>query len=504
MKRLIYLFLVILLVGSVYSLDWSKTYDQAYCKLTGCTMTGDLIVPNLNSLGNITASEIYDSSLVLDMRFDAGSDGSDTYDSSIYGNDGDVSDATWDSKGGVKGGAYEFDADDDYIAVADSPSLRPTEFTISAWVFRKGLGGGGKGVVVQKDGVDGYYVFRQAGDYWKLFVGGQESTITGFSINDNEWQHIVFMMNGTDILSYNNGVFDNSEVYTGTISYSTTDLTIGNRPDLARDFNGSIDEVEVWNRALSSAEVSEIYEENNHLFLNDLKSENITTDYLQVEKESWWRGALHIFDNVKTYFGSADDISMEFNGSDFVVKAEVGTPNYYLEGFNEIKIDTNIIAENVFLPAYIRSASNDTIPVVGVGVWTNISFSKGADPLKENIGHIWNDVTNETFTINDGGIYHISYTISIRDTSPNPTAHVGFDMAYDTGSRVQGSYSELDTSKENEDIFVHNSFSTEFNDGDVILVRFIASDEDVSVIPHGTYNPSPASAQLSLHKVANS
>jgi len=466
--------------------------------------TEDMTVPNLNSLGNITASEIYDNSLVGWWQFN----NNQSVDSSIYGNDGVM-------EGGIQclEDVCDFDGDDDSITVANSDSINISgDMTLEFW-YETSFVTANQDLIIKRSGNDeGYFLRVEADGDIRLIIEDDatnsfDNTILDTGSNDGSWKHFMWVVDYTNDIgkAYFNNVQVGSDLdYTGLGNYATTnDLIISEVDD---SFNGSLACVKIRNRLPTEAEIqsNDCPAVKRYLHLNDLKSENITTDYLQVEEESWFKSFIHIFDNVKTYFGSADDVSMVMNETDMVVKAEVGTPNYYLEGFNEIKIDTNIIAENVFLPAYIRSASNDTIPVVGVGVWTNISFSKGADPLKENIGHIWNDVTNETFTINDGGIYHISYTISIRDTSPNPTAHVGFDMAYDTGSRVQGSYSELDTSKENEDIFVHNSFSTEFNDGDVILVRFIASDEDVSVIPHGTYNPSPASAQLSLHKVANS
>lgn len=162
----------------------------------------------------------------------------------------------------------------------------------------------------------------------------------------------------------------------------------------------------------------------------------------------------------------------------------------------------NVTAENVYLPAYLRVASNSTIPVIGISNWTNITFSKQAPSLKENIEHTWNDSTNTTITINDAGVYQISYSISIQDTSALPTAHVAFRLM-DGGNPIQGSYSEIDTSKQNEEIFIHSSFITSFEAGGTAHLQFTASDVDVSVIPHGTYQTSPSSAQISINKISN-
>ena len=213
-------------------------------------------------------------------------------------------------------------------------------------------------------------------------------------------------------------------------------------------------------------------------------------------------------DSDKLFFGQAKDVSMNFNGTDFVETAEVGSFSRFWNGFTNfffsgnVDVEGNVTAENVYLPAYLRVASNSTIPVIGISNWTNITFSKQAPTLKENIEHTWNDSTNTTITINDAGVYQISYSISIKDASPSPDAHVGFRLM-DGGTFISGSYSEIDTSKENEEIFIEKSFITSFEAGGTAHLQFTASDVDVSVIPHGTYQASPSSAQISIHKISN-
>lgn len=164
----------------------------------------------------------------------------------------------------------------------------------------------------------------------------------------------------------------------------------------------------------------------------------------------------------------------------------------------------NITAENVFLPQYIRSSSNSTIAVHAAGNWTNITFAKMSESLKHGISHTYNDITNETFTIGDAGVYQIDYTISIRDSAANPDAHVCFQVYSTTdGARIKGSYKEIDTAKQNEDLFMDSSFLVELSAGEQFKVQFTSDDTTISVSPHGTYNPAPSSAQISLHKVSN-
>ncbi len=166
---------------------------------------------------------------------------------------------------------------------------------------------------------------------------------------------------------------------------------------------------------------------------------------------------------------------------------------------DNVHFDGNVTADNIHLPAYMRTSSNSTIAVGSAGVWENITFSKSAESLKVNIEHTYNDATNETITINDAGTYWVSYTISFIDTAPNPAAHIGAQLwSTTTDSRVKGSYAEIDSTKQNTEMFLHNSFLCEFTAGETIKTQFTASETTVSIIPHGTYNPKPASAQISI------
>jgi len=300
--------------------------------------TGDMTVPNLNSLGNITTSEIYDSSLVGWWQFN----NNQSLDSSIYGNDGSFeggANAVEDvlECGGVGYVSLGNNVFDDIASV----------YTISLWAKVEKY-------VLSNDFInfEGRIARLQMSlnDYqYSTYDGSTTTTVatTTDEVTNNigVWKHIVIQYTGTQMKMYIDGILID-DVKTANTPDSSEDRgnNIGANYAATVFFNGSIDEVKIYTRALSVAEIQQEYEEGNkrYLFLNDLKSENITTDYLQVEEESWFKSFIHIFDNVKTYFGSADDVSMEFNESDFVVKAEVGSPNYYLDTGGEIIVTDDL------------------------------------------------------------------------------------------------------------------------------------------------------------------
>lgn len=84
---------------------------------------------------------------------------------------------------------------------------------------------------------------------------------TTTAIGTGSWVHVVATRNGTTNKIYINGVSDTLAANTtnaGNIDYSTGNLWLGQRNGGLR-FNGSLDEIGLWNRELSAAEVAELY-----------------------------------------------------------------------------------------------------------------------------------------------------------------------------------------------------------------------------------------------------
>jgi hypothetical protein len=74
-----------------------------------------------------------------------------------------------------------------------------------------------------------------------------------------KWYHLVGTYDGSVIRFYINGINEASRNYSGLMPTSSSPLYIGGRSDNARYFNGSVDEVAVYNRVLSSAEILDRY-----------------------------------------------------------------------------------------------------------------------------------------------------------------------------------------------------------------------------------------------------
>ncbi|MFH1656921.1 MAG: LamG-like jellyroll fold domain-containing protein [bacterium] len=199
--------------------------------------------------------------LVGEWKFDDGAD--PTRDSSGNGNNGDLVGFTtpgWTDKG-IFGQALEFDGIDDYINCGSSTSLNITdEITIEAWVN------------MSKVGTEAYEFISKASNYCMyLYVTGASPRMMmsvnigggkypqGASVigNYNEWHHIAGVYDGSRIMNYVDGEIKASEILSGTMSTGTGILRINGR-SLHKGF---IDEVRIYNRALSSTEIQQLYAE---------------------------------------------------------------------------------------------------------------------------------------------------------------------------------------------------------------------------------------------------
>jgi fibronectin type 3 domain-containing protein/anti-sigma regulatory factor (Ser/Thr protein kinase) len=207
-----------------------------------------------------------DVTVVGYWKFDEG-DGTSTMDASGTGNNGTVSGATWTT--GKAGGALRFDGVNDYVGVGNGASLNfAGRITIAAWIKPEATDGL-RNIVVHgySTSPNGEVILRiNAGKYeigsWDGTVHGTVSTIPTGDVNN--WVHLAGLYDGTTWRLYRNGVQVNSRNdATGAVTVNAN-WAIGARgTGTGRFFQGSIDDVYIYNRALSVAEIAQLAQLDN-------------------------------------------------------------------------------------------------------------------------------------------------------------------------------------------------------------------------------------------------
>ena len=153
-----------------------------------------------------------------------------------------------------------FDGTVDYIDVDDRLDLNPAEFTISAWIKRDAADTGTASIVSKRD-----VTFTQGYDLrilndnrieiiWKN--GSDQSLISNTSIPDDEWHEVAAIYDGTRISLYIDGVEDNSGNLTAPVATDENFyIAAAGKNAPTQFFRGNIDEVRVWDSALSADEL---------------------------------------------------------------------------------------------------------------------------------------------------------------------------------------------------------------------------------------------------------
>jgi hypothetical protein len=148
----------------------------------------------------------------------------------------------------------------DSVVVPDANSLDLTSgMTLEAWV-NPSANGGWRTVLFKEQPADlvyGLYAFRNTGVAdGQVFIGGAERVVDAAAPTPmNAWTHLAVTYDGATLRLYSNGTQVAQVAQTGSILTSTGVLRIGGNAIWNEWFKGLIDEVRVYNRALSAAEV---------------------------------------------------------------------------------------------------------------------------------------------------------------------------------------------------------------------------------------------------------
>ncbi|MFH0928921.1 MAG: LamG domain-containing protein, partial [Candidatus Aenigmatarchaeota archaeon] len=194
----------------------------------------------------------------------------DATDSSTNTNDGTRIGGSW--VGGVSNLALALNGADEYVNIPNNPTLDMTEeITVMAWIYHKNYDTC-EIVITMKE-----YSWRfVTGGTWTNGAGANTLSLqiwnsTGTQFNHyadvrvplNEWHHVAAVWDGSNVYYYFDGQPAGSDAHSTGMQASAENVYIGmGSGDCQGFFNGTIDEVKLWDVALTPADILQEYQLN--------------------------------------------------------------------------------------------------------------------------------------------------------------------------------------------------------------------------------------------------
>ena len=233
-------------------------------------------------------AQFYPEGMISYWKFDEGS-GTTALDS-VDANDGTIYGPTWTP--GMVGDALSFDGVYGYVDCGNDASLSGmAKLTIEAWVKPTIINRWNH--IVDKTGshgqISGYKFSITNGNKFRFRIRFMDDSMTALYSNTmaqvNLWYHYVATYDQEQMRIYINGNLDNSISEIKAIKHSSSSLVIGYNWEPSHTFSGTIDEVAIYNRALSAEEIQRHYQDGLHGLGYDVECVIPPSGLV-----SWWPG----------------------------------------------------------------------------------------------------------------------------------------------------------------------------------------------------------------------
>ena len=180
--------------------------------------------------------------------------------------------ASWTTSTLKGAGAFDFDGINDSISLSSISALTGENVTVSAWINWKGGSGTTDTILSQSNSTYGYCLYVNNTNSTPSFRLNDTKAVSSVNLT-NGWHHIVGTPNKNSSLLK---IYVDGRLYGNVYKAGSgidSDAFVG-FDNVSNYFNGTIDEVAVWNRTLSNDEIARMYNRNYGIIMNTVTVQN--------------------------------------------------------------------------------------------------------------------------------------------------------------------------------------------------------------------------------------
>jgi photosystem II stability/assembly factor-like uncharacterized protein len=261
----------------------------------------------------------------------------------------------------VPGLAMNLSAAGDFASVPDLNLAQCNHFTVTAWIKIKGEQPA-YSAIIMNNGTAAGFNFRNDNEMGYHWPGGQWWWNSGLKVDSNEWAYVAMVATPDSMTLYLNGVASVHKINLNPVDIGSLDIGSYNGW-ASRNMKGEIDEVCIWNRALSQDEIREL----RHLTRNgNMPYSDSLVAYYQFNLS----GISKISDRISTHHavltGGAQKIASDVPvGGGESMRMQVSANNTYSFGSTGVQMTTGTSApEGEVVATHLRIQPN-VVPNTG-------------------------------------------------------------------------------------------------------------------------------------------
>lgn len=161
--------------------------------------------------------------------------------------------------------ALNFDGSNDYVSIPVDPAFNVSSaITIEAWINPSKTTGTQDILSKSNATSNNGYIFPRTSDGWKTIeflaningYGWKVLKVNYGVAKLNQWHHVAATYDGLKMRIFIDGVQAGEFAFAGSITVNNNPLSLGNQVGFSEYFGGTVDELRVWNRALTGCEIN--------------------------------------------------------------------------------------------------------------------------------------------------------------------------------------------------------------------------------------------------------